>query len=217
MFPLRNSEKVFGVRARVRRKGVHRVEMTRWYAEKPTGLTGISAPACPLGVSVESRVAGFGHGRVRVQDANGGPPVGTTLLQIRANDKDFPLTTDARNALTYEQGGVFHSQRPLRNVAWMPSSSKRQLHTRHSELPSRSPHISNGSSSAAAIGGKRNSSPPPRYRSRCSANARAAGEGRRGPPRPDGAPRGAGQDDPGQRPQGGARPGERGTAEPGGG
>jgi hypothetical protein len=41
--------------------------MTRWYAEKPQGLTGISAPACTLGVSVESRVAGFGHGRVRVQ------------------------------------------------------------------------------------------------------------------------------------------------------
>jgi len=51
---------------RVRRKGVQ-VEMTRWYAEKPQGLTGISAPLCPLGASVESRVAGFGHGRVRVQ------------------------------------------------------------------------------------------------------------------------------------------------------
>ena len=69
MFPLRDSEKVFEVLARVRRKGVHRVEMTRWYAEKPQGLTGTSAPACPLGVSVESRVAGFGFGRVRVQDA----------------------------------------------------------------------------------------------------------------------------------------------------
>ena len=54
---------------------------------------------------------------MRMQDANGGPPPGATLLQVRANDKDFPLTADARNALTYERGGVFHSQRPMRNPA----------------------------------------------------------------------------------------------------
>ena len=45
------------------------MEMTRWYAEKPQGLTGTGASACTLGVSVESRVAGFGQGRVGVQDA----------------------------------------------------------------------------------------------------------------------------------------------------
>jgi hypothetical protein len=45
--------------------------MTRWYAEKPQGLTGTGAPACSLGVSesVKSLLAGFGHGRVRVHDA----------------------------------------------------------------------------------------------------------------------------------------------------
>jgi hypothetical protein len=59
------------------------VQITRWYAEKPQGLTGISAPACTLDVSVESRVAGFGHGRVRVQDTNHAIPMTTNLDSAR--------------------------------------------------------------------------------------------------------------------------------------
>jgi hypothetical protein len=91
MFHKKHSEKVFDVRARlragVRHKGVRRVEMTRWYAEKPQGLIGSGAPAlaCSLGVSesVKSLLAGFGHGRVRVHQipmtANDGAarPMGT--------------------------------------------------------------------------------------------------------------------------------------------
>ena len=63
------------------------MQMTRWYAEKPQGLTGTGAPAlaCSLGVSesVKSLLAGFGHGRVRVDaipmTANDGTarPMGT--------------------------------------------------------------------------------------------------------------------------------------------
>ena len=42
------------------------MEMTRWYAEKPQGLTGTGAPACTLGVSASVKsLAGFGQGRVR--------------------------------------------------------------------------------------------------------------------------------------------------------
>ena len=57
------------------------MEMTRWYADKPQGLTGTGAPACSLGVSasVKSLLAGFGQGRVRVHDAH-------CVIPMTAND-----------------------------------------------------------------------------------------------------------------------------------
>lgn len=80
-------------------------------AQKLTGGRGVVGYKCLKLGTTESAV------RVKIQDANGGPPVGTHQLQVRANDKDFPITTDARNALKYDKEGVFQTQRPLRNMA----------------------------------------------------------------------------------------------------
>ena len=80
-------------------------------AQKMTLSRGVVGYKCLKLGTTESPV------RVKVQDANGGPPAGTELLQVRATDKDFPLRADPRDSLKYEKDGVFHSLRPLRNLA----------------------------------------------------------------------------------------------------
>jgi hypothetical protein len=53
---------------------------------------------------------------LKVADPTGRPQPAGQLLQVRATDGDFDLRLDARDALELRDG-VFHSARPLRNVA----------------------------------------------------------------------------------------------------
>jgi hypothetical protein len=54
--------------------------------------------------------------QLKVADLNGQPQPAGQLLQVRVTDSDFETRLDSRDALELRDG-VFHSTRPLRNVA----------------------------------------------------------------------------------------------------